>query len=482
MRLLQCLLTAAHLFSGVTAFVPYSFKFPDVPSDSTDTLERRFVPLNLLSGDRPQDHVDAASGDDTLTLDVRRVPVRRDNRYKVVLADTPTASDTVALNQDGYDFSYFSTVNIGSPGQPVWMMLDTGGANTWVFGADCTATACELHNTFGENSSPTVNMTSNSWSVGYGTGQVSGVLATDNLRIAEIEVRMTFGLVYNASDDFKSYPMDGIIGLGRANDSSMGQPTFMDVVLEQSNLTSNIVSFCLSRSSDGGKDGTVTFGGVDTTKYTGNITYTDIVSTSIHWSIPLDDVSINGVACGFSGKSAIIDTGTSYALVPPDDAKALHALIPGSQAYSDENWIIPCNSTAVVQVTFSGVSYTISPKDYIGSKAESGCVSTIIGRALFGDDVWILGDTYLKNVYSVFDFDHKRIGFAQRSYSPSSTTTSLAATPTDTFASESSSSNTTNTTSATPTSAQHTGTGSASSSFPPIYYWPALAILSMLSL
>ncbi|KAL2833387.1 aspartic peptidase domain-containing protein [Aspergillus cavernicola] len=487
MRLSQCLLSAAYLYTGANAFIPYSFKIKTIPSSSSsdsssDSLGRRFVPLKLLSGNIPHDDVDdsSSSNDNLLTLDIKKSHVRRDNEYKVVLADKPTSPGTVALHQDGVDYSYFSTVNIGTPGQPVWMMLDTGGANTWVFSSDCTSEPCTMHNTFGNDSSSTVERTTDPFEVGYGSGKVSGLLVTDHLFIADINVEMTFGLANQATDDFRDYPIDGILGLGRSNDTSLGKPAFMDHVMEQANLKSNLVSFHLSRSSDGARDGTVTFGGVDTTKFTGDIVYTNVVNSSIHWNIPLDDASIDGKACGFTNKSAIIDTGTSYSLLPPKDAESLHALIPGSKRVSEENFVVPCDSTAVVQFGFSGVSYTMSPKDYIGDRLESGdgCISTIIGQGVFGDDVMILGDTFLKNVYAVFDFDNDRIGFAGLPNSPSSetiTTTPVAA-PTDTFATESVNSDSTDSSASSPTetSSDFTGTGTTSFSVPS-YYWLALA-------
>ncbi|KAL4785746.1 aspartic peptidase domain-containing protein [Aspergillus varians] len=485
MRLSQCLLSAVYLCTGANAFVPYSFKIKTVPSrSSSDTPERRFVPVRYLSGDIAQDKVEESSSSDDgpLTLDTKSTHVRRDNVYKVVLADKPTSPNTVALHQDGLDYSYFSTVNVGTPGQPVWMMLDTGGANTWLFSSDCTAEPCEMHNTFGGNSSSTVQKTTETFKVGYGSGKVSGNLVKDHLTIANINVEMTFGLADSATDDFRDYPIDGILGLGRSNDTSLGKSAFMDLVKEQADLKSNIVSFHLSRNSDGQRNGTVTFGGVDNTKFKGDIAYTKVAKSSIHWSIPLDDVSVNGKACGFTDKFAIIDTGTSYSLIPPKDAKALHALIPGSKQLSDENYLVPCNSTATVQFNFSGVGYNMSPKDYIGAHLESGdgCVSTLIAQAVFGDDLMILGDTFLKNVYSVFDFDNDRIGFAQLPDSPlpgTNTTTASPATPTDTFATDST--NTTSDTSPTESSSDFPGMGSSAFRVP-CYYLPVLAGLLFL--
>ncbi|KAL4889018.1 aspartic peptidase domain-containing protein [Aspergillus ambiguus] len=461
MRLSQCL-TAAFLCNGATAFVPYTFHLRASPTHALrNSPVRRFLPWKLLTGSVLDDDDESKSS-----------AVRRDNEYKVVMSDTPSEPDTVALNQDGNDYSYFATVSVGSQEQKMWMMLDTGGANTWLFSSDCTSKACQLHNTFGEQDSTSLTMSSVPFEVGYGSGNVKGMLGNDSLSIAGLEVTMTMGLADTATDDFQSYPMDGILGLGRSHDTSFGNPTFMDQVATSNLLPSNIVGFSLTRSSDNERDGTVSFGEVDTSKFSGNITYTTVSSDSDHWSIPLDDVSVDGKACGFSGKSAIIDTGTSYALLPPNDAKTLHNLIPGATP-SGENFLVPCDSTATVAVTFSGVSYTISPKDYIGAKFDSGCISTIIGKQMFSPDDWILGAVFLKNVYSVFDFDNERVGFASREDSKPATTSAVASTT-----AEADTATTTTTSGATTSSADSSSSTNSATSAAGIstisWYWPAL--------
>lgn len=399
MRFAPSLLSAACLSTTVTAFFPYSLNVEA-------SLGRRFVPSTLQ-----KDGLDDPTSNNGLTLDVRKFPVRRDNHYKVIMADKPSASNSAPLNQDGNDYSYFSVIEVGSEKQEMWMLLDTGGSNTFLFSSDCTSKACQQHNTFDEDASDSLTVTSTTWNVAYGTGTVSGILGTDILSIAGLDVNMTFGLADKASDDFLSYPMDGIIGLGRSNDTGFGTPTFMDSVGREDLLKSNIIGFSLSRGSDGGKNGSVTFGGVDDSKVTSDVTYTDTASSSNRWSIPLDDMTIDGQACNFTDRSAIIDTGTSYALLPPDDAKKVHSLIPDAKS-SDQGYILPCDSETEIQMTFSGISYTISPKDYVGQKVGSNCMSAIIGKQTFGENEWLVGDILLKNVYTVFDYDHNRIGFA----------------------------------------------------------------------
>lgn len=410
MRLTASLLAAASLSTSVTAFYPYQLNTEvSIGNSLVSNLRRRFMPWKLQQED--SEGSDSQGSSNLLTLDLQKLPVRRDNNYKVVTSDPPSQSNSAAIDQDGNDFSYFAMVQVGSQKQKMRMLLDTGGSDSWVFSSDCSSTACKQHDSFGEDASDTLQITNTAWTVQYGTGTVNGLVGWDTITIADLTVNMTFGLASKASDDFLSYPMDGLLGLSRSNDTGFGTPTFMDFVQKGNMLDSNIVGFSLSRGSDDDQDGTVTFGGVDESKLDGNITYTNTVSSSNRWEIPVDDVTVDGQACNFTGKGAIIDTGTSYMMLPPDDAKTVHSLIPGATS-SGKNFVLPCDSNAEIRITFSGVSYNISPKDYVGQKAGNNCVSTIVGYQSFGDDEWLVGDVFLKNVYSVFDYDNNRIGLS----------------------------------------------------------------------
>lgn len=292
------------------------------------------------------------------------------------------------------------------------MLIDTGSANTWVFSSDCKSESCLIHNAFGKEDSTTLVTNNTRWDLAYGTGQVSGIIATDRVAFANFTLNMGFGLATTASSDFNSYPMDGILGLGRRASDQLGTPTIMDVLDDQAKLQSNVVGIHLNRAVDNTKDGEILFGGVDTGKFSGSIAYTK-TSNDGSWEIPVNDMIIGNVAANFTGRTAIVDTGTTFILMPPKDAQAVHRLIPGTAA-NGEGFTMPCTTTVKFEVKINGRNYEISAKDYLGKPTQTGsstCNSNIIGHQAFGETQWILGDVFLKNVYAVFDFDNKQIGF-----------------------------------------------------------------------
>ncbi|ETI21924.1 hypothetical protein G647_05994 [Cladophialophora carrionii CBS 160.54] len=420
------------LSSCVSAFYPYQ------SGDGGNDNSKRFIPLDL----EPQTKDDSG----VVTLDIMKVvgQARRNNIFPVVTSTAANMPNAMAINQDGNDYTYFSTMKFGSEGQEMYMLIDSGSANTWVMSSDCESYACQTHNTFGSEDSSTLKTTTQTWSMTYGTGEVDGVVAKDTVQLANYTVSMNFGLASTASDDFNNYPMDGILGIGRATSDALDSPSIMQVLSDQGHLAENILGIHLQRSSDGAKDGQITFGGVDSSKFVGKLSYAKTINSD-SWQISADDAGVDGKAVGFQGKTAIIDTGTSYILMPPNDADALHQLIPGS-SHNGERYVVPCSASANVYFTISGIKYSVSPKDYVGKQSGSGCQSNIIGHQPFGPNDWILGDVFLKNVYTVLDFDHASVGFGTKAGTTAangSSATSSSASSSGTGAPSSSGSNST---------------------------------------
>ncbi|KAK5947247.1 hypothetical protein PMZ80_001396 [Knufia obscura] len=414
--------------AATSAFYPIQQHRDSSPSNNGN--EKRFYPVQ-----RPNT-VAPSSAEGVVKLDIHKVPKqKRDNQFSVQSSNPASfGPNSLAINQDGSDYSYFSTMNFGSKAQEMYMLIDTGSANTWVFSSDCTSKTCGIHNTFGKEDSTTLKTTTEPWELAYGTGEVSGIVATDTLAFANFSVSMGFGLAMNASDDFNNYPMDGILGLGRRTSDQLGTPTIMDVLSQNGLISSSQIGVHIHRAEDGTKDGEIVFGGIDTDKFGSTLSYTK-TSNDDAWEIPVEDMLVNGQPLNFKDRTAIIDTGTTFILMPPSDAEALHAQIPGSAA-SGEGFTMPCNTNVKLEVRINGELYSISPKDYIGTPAStssSTCGSTIIGHQAFGESQWILGDVFLKNVYAVFDYDNKQIGFGMPgtdgSVSSSSASSSTTAAP-----------------------------------------------------
>lgn len=335
---------------------------------------------------------------------------KRENKYTMLHSNPTTTPNSVAIDQDGTDFSYFATVKLGSGSAPMYMLLDTGASNTWVMGKECTNFACQNHNNFDSSSSKSFKAHTNGFSLYYGSGNVSGTWASDSLSIAGQQLTMDFGIANSTSPEFLNFPFDGILGLAvAAND----YPTFLVALKSAKLLKSNIFAMNLNRGADGTLDGEMTFGDVDKSKFTGDIGYTGLSKDDGTWTIKCDGISLGNKDSGIPARNASVDTGTSYMFMSKDDAKTFHSAIQGAKLSSDGvYWQIPCNGQSDVQLSFNGKTYTVPTKDWVGNPTSDStlCISNIYPGSPV--DGFLLGDTFLKNVYSVFDYDQKRIGMS----------------------------------------------------------------------
>ena len=100
----------------------------------------------------------------------RGTPVKRGNDYNVVTAAKPSQTNSIAIDEDGTDFSYFASVYFGSKKTMMYMLIDTGAANTWVMGSNCSSAACQKHNLFGPADSDSFATTEDTFNLTYGTG------------------------------------------------------------------------------------------------------------------------------------------------------------------------------------------------------------------------------------------------------------------------------------------------------------------------
>ncbi|KAK4699975.1 hypothetical protein P7C70_g6278, partial [Phenoliferia sp. Uapishka_3] len=295
-------------------------------------------------------------------------------------AQTPTANSTIGLNIEANDVGYFATIQLGTPPANFKILMDSGSAD--------------------------------------GTGNVAGTIIQDDVLIAGLPIAgHSFGVTTSESSDFSdsSVPFDGLMGLAQSMLSEQGVLTPIES-LAQTGAVPAQLGFHLARLSDGTNDGEVTFGGVDATKFNGSLTEFPNVNTQGFWEGAMGDVTVDGTALGLSGRTAILDTGTTLIVAPAADAAAVHAAIPGSASDGQGGFTIPCTSTASVALSFGGKSFAINASDLTflptTNNLQGDCVSGISSGSVGGANEWLVGDVFLKNVYFATSVESNTIGLA----------------------------------------------------------------------
>ncbi|KAK6339100.1 hypothetical protein TWF696_009885 [Orbilia brochopaga] len=345
----------------------------------------------------------------------------------------------IPLSSDPNDISYWIDLQVGSSKKSFRMVLDTGSADTWIPSSACTSQSCLAHRTHGPADSSTLEFTGNeTFSLKYASGNVEGTVVKDSFKFGSVTLDdVEFGLATTVSDDFTGFPVDGILGLGFPSASVQKVPTFLDNLISHQIIARRVFGVYLHRTGDNTANGSVIFGGVDNVRIEGGSTalkYYGLNRTSDLWSIRMDDVLVDGKNVGFDGgRNVVIDTGTALILIPPDDALKIHQSIAGTQS-NGQTFYIPCNTNVSLELVFGGDKYAISSKDYVGDVVNATsnlCLSLIVGKSVVRDGAWLIGDVFLRNVYSVFDMDEHRIGFGKVAAAPNPdpTGTSTRASP-----------------------------------------------------
>jgi len=223
-----------------------------------------------------------------------------------------------------------------------------------------------------------------------------------------------------------SSPVSGLLGLGWQSIASSEQPPFWETLASKGALSQPVMGFQLTRFLNDSTarplepGGSFTMGFLNSSLYTGNIDYQNLVTTPSFWVLSLTSLTVQGNSVSLpSGPAsyAAIDTGTTLVGGPSSVIQNIYAQIPGSQPGSgtwEGFWIYPCNTRVNVAMSFGGPSWPVSTADFQLTQLGSGqCVGAFFDINTNGNaPSWIIGDTFLKNVYSVFRYDPASVGFA----------------------------------------------------------------------
>ncbi|KII86728.1 hypothetical protein PLICRDRAFT_177476 [Plicaturopsis crispa FD-325 SS-3] len=338
-------------------------------------------------------------------------------------ASTSKSNSTMhAVSASNAAVTYTTTIGIGSPATQYTLLIDTGSSNTWI-GADSS---------HGYTQTSSSKNSGNSVSVTYGSGSFSGTQYTDTVTIGSgLTIKsQSFGV---ASSSTGTSGVDGILGIGPVGltsgslgGSSATVPTVTDSLFSQGSIPSNQIGVYFAPQASSDSSGSMMFGGVDSTKYTGSITYAPITSkspSSAYWGV---DASISYGSTTFVKSSAgIVDTGTTMTLIP-SDAFALYKQKTGAVVDSTTGLLTITAAQYAKLKDFNfvigGKKHALTPNAQLWPRslntALGGSASSIyliiadIGHNSGSGFDWIAGYTFLERHYSVFDTANKRVGLA----------------------------------------------------------------------
>uniref|UniRef100_A0A7M4EV74 cathepsin E n=1 Tax=Crocodylus porosus TaxID=8502 RepID=A0A7M4EV74_CROPO len=356
-----------------------------------------------------------------------RVPLRRHKSLRKILRDRRQLSDfwkahkldMIQYTEDcsvfqeanepliNYlDVEYFGQISIGSPPQNFTVLFDTGSSNLWVPSIYCVSPACGK---FHPSNSSTYNEVGTPFSIQYGTGSLTGIIGSDQVTVsgAWVEgitvVNQQFAeSVSEPGSTFVDAEFDGILGLAYPSLAVDGVIPVFDNMMAQNLVELPVFSVYMSRNPESSAGGELLFGGFDTSHFSGTLSWVPVTKQG-YWQIQLDNIQVfNSVVLCAEGCQAIVDTGTSLITGPPSDIKQIQNAISAT----------PVDGEVSLAHGWGGQSCgnPCLPMDY--SDGMAICTSGFQGMNIQppAGPLWILGDVFIRQFYTVFDRGNNRVG------------------------------------------------------------------------
>ncbi|CCK71882.1 pepsin-like aspartic protease KNAG_0I00910 [Huiozyma naganishii CBS 8797] len=345
-----------------------------------------------------------------------------------------------------------------------WTMM-TGAENTMMMTGTGTETAvatgvparttdsaaeatvqCSTYGTFDHSKSSTFKSNNTAFAISYGdTSYASGSWGIDTMSINKLNVSGVSFAVANYSNSSMGVLGIGLPGLEVTNQlsntasgkkdiaaasSSLYQYANFPMVLKNDGIIHK-VAYSLFLNDPQEQEGSVLFGAVDHSKYTGTL-YTvplvDIYHDSAS-SKPVEfDITLYGLGVDKDGSQstiatttipALLDSGTTISYFPAQLANEIARKFNATYDSRSGFYTMSCSydtSNTNLVFDFGGFHITAPLDDFVVQQSSQTCVLAIGPQ----QENWVvLGDVFLSNAYVVYDLENLEVSMAQANFDSS---------------------------------------------------------------
>lgn len=352
---------------------------------------------------------------------------------------------TVQATLDNEETLYFANATLGTPAQSFRLHIDTGSSDLWVntnTSTLCNAkgTPCAFAGTYSANASSTYSYLASDFNISYVDGSgASGDYVTDTFTIGGTTLAtLQFGIGYTST----SY--EGILGIGyEINEVQVGRAgkaayaNLPAQMVTDGLIQSNAYSLWLNDLD--ANTGSILFGGVDTAQYHGSLETLPIQKEQGYYAeflITLTGITLgNTVIAKNQAQAVLLDSGSSLTYLPDSMTEAIYQQVDAQYDSNEGAAYVPCSlasNSSALNFTFSTPTISVTMNELVIPVTSSngkqltfsdGTAACLFGIAPAGSSTPVMGDTFIRSAYLVYDLANNEISIAQTNFN--ATTTSI---------------------------------------------------------
>jgi len=324
---------------------------------------------------------------------------------------------------------YKIDITLGTPGQTVAIQFDTGSSELWV-NPTCSQSTdpafCAAQPRFTYSTSLVDYGVQGS--ITYNPGYANFEYVGDVIRIGSATIpQQIFGAAYSTAN--------AVVGIMGAGPDLLGWTSPYPYVIDSlaSQGTTNSRAFSMDLRGFDSDVGSIIFGGIDTYKYAGSLVKFPVVPPSqspdglTRWYVRLSGITVSQPGgtvvnvytkpSGGVGQAVLLDSGYALSALPTAIFNNLVAAFPSAvYVASSDLYTVDCldpGEGGTVEFIFGdgADAVTIKVRYYDFVSHVPGSTECILGA--YEDQFAVLGDSFLRSAYVVFDWDNQNIHLAQ---------------------------------------------------------------------
>lgn len=338
---------------------------------------------------------------------------------------------------------YYGKIAVGKPPQIFDVVFDTGSGNIVLPTVKCAEEVCSRHHRYRSQSSKTAVQLAyeddtplapgqtdrDTTSITYGTGKLTGEYIRDGICFgygvsnSQVCTAADFlGVIQESRYPFMELPFDGIFGLGLTGLSTGDNFNFIERLKANTSEIDPVIAVFL-RDLDADEDSEITFGTWKPERILKKERLhwlpipKDEAEEKGYWLVTMRDIYVRGqplkLCDDFSDRprcQVALDTGSSLSMASPYQISVL------LQAIGLKDDCSNFSQLPTLRLEFDAESggtfdMLLRPSDYL-ERSDEGCAPSLqpiqlppnLGR------MWVLGQSFLRKYYSVYDAKRWRVG------------------------------------------------------------------------